>query len=104
MGGVGPALSASKRSRMLRTAYGREEQARTTKTTRSTRTTSTGKRLLDMSEGRTLRIVYIHNHNCSVKDEEFVYFPSTRGSVALMERPICIEAMVELEEVKREFV
>ncbi len=57
-----------------------------------------------MSEGRTLRIVYIHNHNCSVKDEEFVYFPSTRGSVALMERPICIEAMVELEEVKREFV
>jgi hypothetical protein len=51
---------------------------------------------------RLKKYVYKHAHECSQKNELFVYRPATIGSVMFPIIPVCIEAEVELMRVRIE--
>lgn len=49
-----------------------------------------------------IAITYKHSHECEQKDGLVIDRPETSNGVAMIVRPWCIEAGVELEEVNRE--
>lgn len=46
-----------------------------------------------------IEYLFVHNHECSYKDEEYVYRPAIRNGVAEVATPICVETNAVLEEI-----
>jgi hypothetical protein len=51
---------------------------------------------------RLKRYIYKHAHECSQKNELFIYRPATQGNVMFPIAPVCIESEMELMRVRVE--
>lgn len=52
----------------------------------------------------TLKMTYIHNHDCESTGQQYVYQPPSDHGVAMVARPMCEETMMELRLLRTERV
>lgn len=50
----------------------------------------------------SLMITYVHNHECKLSGQKYVYYPTSKMGLSFIVPPVCEEANVQLEEVERE--